>query len=128
MRVLTESDEERNLAGGALDLSRANKRSKSLPDLSWENIKNSLFSNYPTRNKDHVIRKRRHSAGDTNNVNYEDWSNRDFTTESEKEHQESEKVKQELEKVEQTSCVALSDGSPVLRSLKRSLKRSPRHQ
>ena len=43
IKILTESNEERNLAGGARDLSLADKKSTSMPNLSWENIENNLF-------------------------------------------------------------------------------------
>ena len=50
VKILSESVEEKNLAGGASDLSRAAKRSNSMPNLSWDNVDNCLFKKYPTRN------------------------------------------------------------------------------
>ena len=79
-------------------------------------------------------------------MNCKDWSNRDFTTESEKGKQQLEKVDTTVEKTgcelvkekenvresvggeaqhNWTEVETLSDGSPVLRSLKRSLNISP---
>ena len=43
IKPLSESSENRNLAGGAKDLSGANKKSMSLPNLSWDTIDNCLF-------------------------------------------------------------------------------------
>ena len=78
VKTLTESTEEKKLAGGAKDLSNAGKRSTSLPNLTWDNIENSLFHWYPTRNKSHVIRNRTMSEGDAMEVDYTKWSNKDF--------------------------------------------------
>ena len=61
-KVLSESEIERKLVGGAGDLSGALRKSKSLPNLSWETVENSFFIHYPTRNKHHIVR--RHSTMD----------------------------------------------------------------
>ena len=78
VKLLSESAEERRLAGGASDLSKGFRRSNSLPNLSWENINNSLFNPYPTRNKLYIVGNRRHSMSDVE-IDYSRWSNRDFT-------------------------------------------------
>ena len=43
-KVLSESDMEQKLAGGAGELSGALRRSNSLPNLTWETIENSMFN------------------------------------------------------------------------------------
>ena len=56
-----------------------------MPNLSLDNIENSLFNPYPTRNRLQVVRTRSFSV-DNISVDYTQWSNDDFSdkTESEK--------------------------------------------
>lgn len=54
-KPLSDSKEELKLARGARDLSRGHKKSSSLPNLSWDNIENSLFKPYPTRERNHLV-------------------------------------------------------------------------
>ena len=76
-KLLSESKEDQNIAGGARDLSNAAKKSTSMPNLSWDNIENSMFKPYQTRNKLHVNRARSVS------IDYTEWSNDDFPAETE---------------------------------------------
>ena len=80
-KILSESQENKNLCGGAKDLSKAHKKSVSLPNLSWENIDNSLFISYPTRDKRYVASTRRMSVGMIDGVDCSKWSERDFSCE-----------------------------------------------
>ena len=80
-KILKESTEERKLAGGARDLSRTYKGSTSMPNLSWENIDNCLFSHYNSRREEHVVRKRRVSL-ELDMLNFHEWSNKDFSSEA----------------------------------------------
>ena len=84
-KVLTESAEERKLAGGVKDLSRTLKKSSSMPNLTWESIDNCLFSNYQSRREEHIVRNRRISC-EIDNINYNDWSSGDFSEEPVTEH------------------------------------------
>ena len=59
------------------DLSNAAKKSTSMPNLSWDNIENSMFKPYQTRNRLHVNRARSVS------IDYTEWSNDDFPAETE---------------------------------------------
>lgn len=74
-KVLSDSAEEKQLAGGAKDLSGAVKKSNSLPNLTWERIENSMFKQYPTRAEQHVVRRRYSMDG----VDCSSWSNKDFS-------------------------------------------------
>ena len=74
-KVLSGSDIEQKLAGGAGESSGALRRSNSLPNLTWETIENSLFETYPSRDKQHIVRKHC-SMGD---INISAWSNKDFS-------------------------------------------------
>ena len=147
IKPISESAEDKKLAGGAQDLSNANKRSSSLPNLSWENIDNCMFNKYPTRNKEFIVRSRAHSVGSVDGVDYGAWRSSDFSTESNKvnevlepeldkvdaptEHSltESEKVKVHNSVVgdgnDSVVRIGISDGSPVLRRAKRILSTSP---
>ena len=136
VKVLTESKEDKKLAGGARDLSLAGKRSSSLPNLSWDNVENSLFRDYPTRNRMHLVRNRMLSMGDIDDIDYTRWSNKDFPDgdamkqgkELEKQDTESEKLCTDSEvkggNGQVGGCVT-SNGSPMLRNSKRQLNVSP---
>ena len=144
IKKLTTSVEDLKLVGGARDLSNAKKRSRSLPDLSWDNIENALFYPYETRRRENLEKKKSCSSGQIDNVNYLDWSNKDFTPELNK---EKGQVEQESEKnvdvggvagrdassthshaspiLEKNVSVTQSDASPMLRKAKRNLDISP---
>ena len=77
-----ESAEEKNLAGEAGNLGNAYRRSTSLPNLSWENIDNSLFSGYPIRNRLHVKRSRNMTVETVDGVDCSGWSHGDFSNNS----------------------------------------------
>ena len=72
------------LAKGARDLSAGYKKSNSVPNLSWDNIENTLFSKYPTRNKENILRQRpkSHSINGLGDVDCSQWTNDDFKTNS----------------------------------------------
>ena len=78
LKQLTSSEEDKKLAGGAFDLSGARRQSRSLPNLSWENIDNCIFKPYPTRDKQHIARNRRHSLVDMEGIDVDGWSSGEF--------------------------------------------------
>ena len=96
-KLVSESAEDRRLFGGARDLSRAKMKSTSLPNLSWDNVENCLFFQYPTRNKLHILRPRTTSLGSSGDVDITEWSNKDFSSNNNIEReQESEQTGQRV--------------------------------
>ena len=141
VKVVSESAEERNLMGGAQNLSNAYKKSTSLPNLSWDNVDNSLFIGYPTRNKLYVTRTRSKTVGTIDGVDCSGWSHGDFSNDSNKCVPEKDGVfgrdnslldnnigndvsNKQLENVN-TPLDQVNMGSPMLRSTKRRLNISP---
>ena len=53
----------------------------SLPNLSWDNIDNCLLSQYTTRKREHIIKKRGISF-ELENAKCEEWASTDFSTEA----------------------------------------------
>ena len=87
-KPISESVDDRNLAGGAADLSRAAKalrRANSLPNLSRDIKENCLFHQFPTWNEIHKNRSRSKSMC---NVDYSNWSNGDFPNGSDGKNQQ----------------------------------------
>ena len=85
-KPISTSIEETRLAKGARDLSAGIKKSNSLPNLSWDNIENALFTSYPTRNRENIIRPRprAHSISGVGDVDFSQWTDDDFEPNSER--------------------------------------------
>ena len=85
-KPLSESVDDRNLAGGAADLSRAGRcisiirRANSLPNLSMDIEDNCLFNKFPMWNVAHTKRAQRRQSSEI--VDYSNWSNTDFSNKS----------------------------------------------